>query len=638
MVKVLMVCVQVALAMAEGTQDMGDWTSKDIGNVRAPGTATYNERTLTWTVRGSGSDIEGGADSFHYAYGLLEGDGFIQAKVESASPTDPWAKCGIMIRESTEPGSNFAAVYATPGNGVHFQARTGGGITTDSAATTREQGALRPPVWIKLERKDNEFSAYYAPDKTDAQWTPIVWKPQAIVMPKIVYVGLAVCSHTPGVLCESRFSNVTVPAIGVGIIERNVRSRPKEALAGAYQQLEQLGNWRADSEAITKYGQRIAQCLFTIAKAREINSKSAGMALPDYYRLVEILPDSPLSMEALAPIATLGGEKGLEYAKAHLDAKSAEDKDRFYVALMEDYSSRPETPERRVIFESFVQYVAQTSRFTSLEQIIADLKSEDQDIAVCKSLIECGMTQPASVQTAVVALRYMALKALKGPMDKRIQELLKWAATQFPDTKLSVCATAALADMYYQQGLYALAVETFQPQLFSGDEPESKIVETIENTLAFYRANTLLQATISPEQIYQTLSDVAEESERYGASLHCQRQIAEIRNLSLESFEQAAVQGVKRSESGPENEVWFWKGFIAAGEGDLGTAAAAYERFLQGDSKSILAARAYYDVARTKMALGEDARAWVAKAKALSPCDAVLQLEQRLGTSASARN
>ncbi len=110
-----------------------------------------------------------------------------------------------------------------------------------------------------------------------------------------------------------------------------------------------------------------------------------------------------------------------------------------------------------------------------------------------------------------------------------------------------------------------------------------------------------------------------------------------MKGLSLQNFEQSAQKGVKYCESTPENEAWFWKGFIAAGEGDLGSATAAYERFLQGDSKSILAARAYYDVARTKMAIGEDATEWVAKAKALSPCDAVVQLERRLSEAASSR-
>jgi len=95
---------------------------------------------------------------------------------------------------------------------------------------------------------------------------------------------------------------------------------------------------------------------------------------------------------------------------------------------------------------------------------------------------------------------------------------------------------------------------------------------------------------------------------------------------------------VKYCDSDPEDEVWFWRGLIAACEGDLGTASLAYERFLQRDNKSILAARAYYDIARTKMAMGEDAAVWITKAKALSPCDMVVKLERQLRPSSAARN
>ncbi len=640
MAKVLMACVHVVLAMVGGAQDPGNWTGQDIGNVTAPGIATYNEKAMIWIVRGDGSDIEGGADSFQYVHGPLEGDGFIIARVESTGVTHPWAKCGVMIRESTDPGSRFAAVYATPGNGVRFQARadTGGAMATDSSVATRQQQGLRAPVWIKLERKQDQFHGYYATDKAGTHWTPMVWKPRAIPMPKIVQVGLAVCSHAPGTLCEARFSNVTVPDVGSGIIDFEIRRHPKETLARAYRNLEQLGNWREDDAAIKKHGHLITRCLFTIARVKEISGKPASTILPDYYRLIELLPDSPLSMEALAQIAILGGEEDLEYAKKRLDTRPPEDTDRFFVAVMKDYCSKAGTPEREAVLESFVRHVAKSSRFTSLEQVIADLGSDERSAAACKSLIQYGMAEPSDIQVAVVGLRYMALKTLKGQEDKRIQELLKWAATQFKDTKLSVCAAAALADTYYEQGSYAKVIEAFQPELFSGNQPESRIVENIENALASYRANTLLQATVNPERIYEALGETASESGHHAVDLHCQRRIAEIRELSLEDFEQSALKGVEYSESGPENEVWFWRGLIAAGEGDLGTAAAAYERFLQGDSKSILAARACYDIGRTKMAIGEDARVWIAKAKALSPCDAVIRLERRLAASASARN
>jgi hypothetical protein len=105
---------------------------------------------------------------------------------------------GVMIRESVDPGSRFAAVYATPGNGVRFQARglNGGAATSDTAVATSAQIALKTPVWIKVERKGASFSGFYSTDGT--QWTAMSWNPQTINMGASVRIGLAVTGHDTG--------------------------------------------------------------------------------------------------------------------------------------------------------------------------------------------------------------------------------------------------------------------------------------------------------------------------------------------------------------------------------------------------------------------------------------------------------
>jgi hypothetical protein len=56
----------------------------------------------TYTMTGSGTDIEGTADEFHFAYKTLTGVGSIQAQVLSVDNTHVWAKAGVMIRETLE--------------------------------------------------------------------------------------------------------------------------------------------------------------------------------------------------------------------------------------------------------------------------------------------------------------------------------------------------------------------------------------------------------------------------------------------------------------------------------------------------------------------------------------------------------
>jgi regulation of enolase protein 1 (concanavalin A-like superfamily) len=157
------------------------------------------------------------ADQFRFACKSLTGDGTLVAKVESVGNTDPWAKAGVMIRESLEPGSRFAAVYATPGNGVRYQARTlnAGTATSDTSVATTEQMALKTPVWIKVERKGSSFSCFYSTD--GVKWTTMSWNPQTINMTTgPVYIGLAVTSHNATATTTAAFSNVSTTGTVTG--------------------------------------------------------------------------------------------------------------------------------------------------------------------------------------------------------------------------------------------------------------------------------------------------------------------------------------------------------------------------------------------------------------------------------------
>jgi hypothetical protein len=142
---------------------------------------------------------------------MLTGTGTIVAKVENVDNTNVWAKAGVMIRETLDPGSKFAAVYITPGNGCRFQARTDTDIdaTSDTSVVTTEQTAIAAPYWVKLERDvSGNFRGYYSAD--GVTWRQMSWNPQNIPMSSNVYVGLAVTSHDAALTCQAVFSNVTI--------------------------------------------------------------------------------------------------------------------------------------------------------------------------------------------------------------------------------------------------------------------------------------------------------------------------------------------------------------------------------------------------------------------------------------------
>jgi hypothetical protein len=167
--------------------------------------------TGTYTMTAAGTDIWGVADEFHFAFKTLTGVGTIEAQVLSIDETDPWAKAGVMIRETLEPGSKFAAVYITPGNGCRFQGRTDTDTdaTSDTSVATAEQMAIRAPYRIKLERDfAGNFRGYYSSD--GATWQPMSWNPHNIAMNSNVYIGLAVTSHNMGATCQAKFANVKI--------------------------------------------------------------------------------------------------------------------------------------------------------------------------------------------------------------------------------------------------------------------------------------------------------------------------------------------------------------------------------------------------------------------------------------------
>ena len=164
--------------------------------------------TGTYTLNAAGADIWDEADEFHFAYQELLGAGSIVAKVNSVSNTHGWAKAGVMIRDTLDADSRHAMMVVTPSQGVSFQLRgtTGGGSDSET------QPGITAPQWVKIERSIGGLvRAYYSADGSN--WIQL-GAPVPVTMNLPMYVGLALTSHSPGVVCEATFSNVTSDGTG----------------------------------------------------------------------------------------------------------------------------------------------------------------------------------------------------------------------------------------------------------------------------------------------------------------------------------------------------------------------------------------------------------------------------------------
>ena len=178
------------------------WWHTEIGDVGVIGSADFSAGSFN--LQGSGSDIWGTADTFHFMYQPLSGDGEILARVASQEYTSPTALTGLMIRETLTDASRYAFVLVSPGTWSEFDYRA---TTGGAAASTGTISGISLPYWFKLTRTGNTFSAFRSPD--GATWTAL-GASQTLSMSTDTYIGLAVTSNDNSVLGSVSMSNVNL--------------------------------------------------------------------------------------------------------------------------------------------------------------------------------------------------------------------------------------------------------------------------------------------------------------------------------------------------------------------------------------------------------------------------------------------
>ena len=181
------------------------WQDGDIGAVGLAGGSSVAGGTFT--AKGSGSDVWGQADSLHYVYQPLNGDGQIVARVASQQNTHQWAKAGVMIRESLAAGSAEVSVAVTPSNGIVFLQRA----STGGSSTVTTIGSAVAPYWVKLVRVGNTITGYASADGVTWQQVGTT----TVAMATNVDIGLMVSAKNNTVLNSSTFDNVAATGPGI---------------------------------------------------------------------------------------------------------------------------------------------------------------------------------------------------------------------------------------------------------------------------------------------------------------------------------------------------------------------------------------------------------------------------------------
>ncbi|MGW0807905.1 hypothetical protein [Nonomuraea sp. NPDC002799] len=169
-----------------------------------------------------GPDGTAVADRYFFVHQPLRGNGSITARVSGMTGqmrlpdvvpgvrrveegVVPWAKAGLVVRQSLTRGTPYAAVMITGGHGVRMQHD----FVHDVAG-----GPVRGPVWLRLTRSGATVTGSESGD--GERWTE-VGTVELAGLPQTVEIGLFVTS--PGVLWEraQAFAQATATFDQVGL-------------------------------------------------------------------------------------------------------------------------------------------------------------------------------------------------------------------------------------------------------------------------------------------------------------------------------------------------------------------------------------------------------------------------------------
>jgi regulation of enolase protein 1 (concanavalin A-like superfamily) len=189
------------------------WTSRDVGFTSTSdepfGSAEYIvSGPNQFTVWGSGADIWGSSDDFHFVNAPMSGEtggsmlqqAEIIVRVASLQGLDEFAKAGVMFRESFDPGSPMVIFDVRPNGELEFMARTQKGGDVSFIAG----GTFAAPVWLRLLRVDSSVQASYS--SNGQGWATVGGVDMSF--PSAIYGGLVVTSRDATSRAKATFDNL----------------------------------------------------------------------------------------------------------------------------------------------------------------------------------------------------------------------------------------------------------------------------------------------------------------------------------------------------------------------------------------------------------------------------------------------
>ena len=151
-------------------------------------------------LTGSGTDFGGTSDQGVMTVVVLSGDFDQQVRLAGFTAPQPWARVGLIARESMGAGSPFAAAFASAGGmGCFFSQRPS---AYAEAQTSGQFPVNYPQNWLRLRRVGNVFTAFAGYD--GLSWTTL--GSATLSLSNTLQVGLALASASASAPARATFS------------------------------------------------------------------------------------------------------------------------------------------------------------------------------------------------------------------------------------------------------------------------------------------------------------------------------------------------------------------------------------------------------------------------------------------------
>ena len=190
----------------------------DVGTKRIPGKTSYDAEKQSYVITGSGKNLWGTEDEFHFAARKIKGDFILTARgAFRGKGKNLHRKWGIMFRQNLDRNSMYAdaAIHGDGLTSLQYREKTGG-------ETFELKADLTAPDFVQLERVGKFVIMRVA--KNGEALTEI--GPVPIDLNADILVGLFVCSHEIDTAETAVFDNVRIDVLAADGIDGNVVTSP----------------------------------------------------------------------------------------------------------------------------------------------------------------------------------------------------------------------------------------------------------------------------------------------------------------------------------------------------------------------------------------------------------------------------